>query len=582
MSSTNPLRFCIVGTGFSGTAALVHLVKALIRTKRSSDSIEIITVEERSKNGPGFPYDYDELLPSHLCNNQAGVMSLYDNDFYDWMLENREFLINNHFELIKETHPLTSKEEWLPDADAFYPRALFGHYLEDRYYQYFDLAKDYNIDIVPYNGYSVTDGYRNNNKFYLEIINKRSGKPVKLDGFHRVLLSTGHWTVASASNSVTSKELNSPYPFYRVKRRIKQWLNDADGRKLRVFVKGMGPSGIDAVMSLVSDGSFQYNTQGQIVGFTPAGLCDHLEIFVGSRCGFFPAVRGDKPDYEFKYLTEDTFTELEKKVGHKLLLEDILSLIDAELKHATSGEINWSDVSNPKFTSAFEKLNYDKTCSVSNNLIHSILLKVRRMKFYRYLSGTEKQMYDKLLDTHFIRTAVPIPLSNAEKLIALFESGILKSVKMGYDISPNPIESDNGFELSYLNESGYTYIPIDAVIYASGQSFNLHSHPSQLVKNLLEKDELVAYEEENYVTGGVSLDSYDSYQVMCRDSKTGVVKPSEFIASFGVLTRFWQNERNFSAAFVEAAVWMAEQWSQLAKVEQDDINVRQSEAEIVD
>ncbi len=582
MSSKNNLRFCIVGTGFSGTAALVHLIKKLIVTKSPAKVVEIITVEERAKNGPGFPYDYDELLTSHLCNNQARVMSLYDNDFYDWMLENREFLVHNHFDLIKETHPLIAPDNWLPDADAFYPRALFGHYLEDRYYQYFDLAKNHNIHVTPYNGYSVRDGYRDNQRFCLEIANKRTGKPVRLDGFDRVLLSTGHWSVPSAVNSNVSKELNSPYPFYRLKRRLKRWVSETDGRKLRVFVKGMGPSSIDAIMSLVDDGSFQYDTDGHVVAFTASELSQKIQIYVGSRCGFFPAVRGNKPDYQFKFLIEDSFSELERTLGHTLSLDDILQLIDSELKHATSGAVSWAEVSNPNFINAYEKLRYDQSCSEFNNLVHAILLKVRRMKFYRYLNGNDKRHYDQLLDTHFIRTAVPIPLMNAEKLIALFDSGILQSVKMGYEISPNPVGGEGDFEVCYLNDNGHTYLTVDAVIYASGQSFDLQKNPSQLIANLLSNHELLPYSEEGYNTGGVFLDGYDSYQVMCRDSITGAIKVSEFVSSFGVLTRFWQNERNYSAAFVDAAIWVADQWSQLINTNHQSPSVQHSATEVID
>jgi hypothetical protein len=40
--------------------------------------------------------------------------------------------------------------------------------------------------------------------------------------------------------------------------------------------------------------------------------------------------------------------------------------------------------------------------------------------------------------------------------------------------------------------------------------------------------------------------------------------PSPYLASFGSPVRFWQNERNFAAAFVEAATWVAGDWTEHA------------------
>lgn len=99
------------------------------------------------------------------------------------------------------------------------------------------------------------------------------------------------------------------------------------------------------------------------------------------------------------------------------------------------------------------------------------------------------------------------------------------------------------------------------MIRASGQDFRLSLHPSRLVAALAEREELLANMEGHYSTGGIMLDSDESYGVMCRDPETGKIIPSPFIASYGVLTRYWQNERNFSAAFVEAAMWLSEEWS---------------------
>ncbi|MCG2838086.1 FAD/NAD(P)-binding protein [Photobacterium sp. WH77] len=562
MSEANLARLCIVGTGFSGTAAFFHLVNALIDNKHRITSVEIITIEERPVNGPGYPYAPYELLPSHLCNNQARMMSLAGNDFYDWLSENRLRLASEFPALIRETHPAVLLSKWEPDPDAFYPRALFGVYLEERFKATVLKARRHGIKVTSLNGYRAVDGYRLSGKFSVVIERSDgSGKEV-LSRIDKLLLSTGHWVPEDTDWAMISDTfLNSPYPYAKLRTSLTSWSESVRGKTLTCFVKGMGPSGIDAIMSLAESGQFHYSDSAHVTAYTPASDEASVTIVAGSRCGFFPAVRGESVDYQFQYLTEDSFSELERILGRKLGLTDILSMIDCELRDATSGKIGWQDIIEPKFKSAYEKLRFDVMCPHENNLIHTILLKARRMKFYRHLNEFEKEIYDKELDTHFIRIAVPIPQSNAEKLIALFESGKLESVKMGYQASANPAIHDNHYKLTFIEDDHDVSRQVDTVIRASGQDFRLSLHPSRLVAALAEREELLANMEGHYSTGGIMLDSDESYGVMCRDPETGKIILSPFIASYGVLTRYWQNERNFSAAFVEAAMWLSEEWS---------------------
>ncbi len=48
------------------------------------------------------------------------------------------------------------------------------------------------------------------------------------------------------------------------------------------------------------------------------------------------------------------------------------------------------------------------------------------------------------------------------------------------------------------------------------------------------------------------LDGFETYKLM--ENRRGTIKPSEYFYSFGVLTRYWQNERNFSKAIVDALI----------------------------
>lgn len=107
--------------------------------------------------------------------------------------------------------------------------------------------------------------------------------------------------------------------------------------------------------------------------------------------------------------------------------------MDKDLRRATAGAVGWNDIKNPRYHSAKEKLTSDLRDSYTGNLVYTIALKARRMRFYNQLEPSDKATYDRLLDTHFIRTAVPMPSANAEKLLALMDAGILTTVKQGYD-----------------------------------------------------------------------------------------------------------------------------------------------------
>ncbi|NUG13079.1 FAD/NAD(P)-binding protein, partial [Acinetobacter seifertii] len=151
-------KFCIIGMGFSGTCTFISFVKKLLNQEIVHKSCSITLVEMRESIGHGNPYDKDELLAGHLCNNPAHSMSLWDNDFVDWMAENKNHLMTHYPHLVYKKS-LAGESQVFPDPNAFYPRALFGIYLNDRFKKYLELAKLNRIKVEVYNGYEAIDGY---------------------------------------------------------------------------------------------------------------------------------------------------------------------------------------------------------------------------------------------------------------------------------------------------------------------------------------------------------------------------------------------------------------------------------------
>lgn len=544
------LRYAIVGTGFSGTCMLWHLVAALERFSaagRTLPSIAIWTIEQRLCNGPGLPYDPDEVAAYHLCNNPAEKMGLFDSDFVDWMRMRRGEILQRHSELILQLHPGIDLDTWQPAAAHFYPRALFGIYLSERFEEACARARALGIDVTNLNGTAAIDGASQNTTFWLALRNLHTGAQQRLDGMDKVLIASGHWTPAREQ---ASHVVQSPYPAQRLRRTLLEAAHMARHAPMTVYVRGMGPSAVDAILSVCADGVFELDGDGLAIRFTPCwNILDSVvvKVVAGSRSGLFPGVRWPLVDHTFTHLTESGIEVLRAQADGRLALDDVLGLIDAECRDV--GLAGITDLLTPPYTDAHEKLLVDVRGEWPQRLLHTIVLKARRLKFYQYLSAVDKRRYDLTLDTHFIRTAVPLPLQNARKLLCLIEADVLTTLALGYEQGP-----DAGFALTV---NGACIHP-DLVVCSNGQDYTMQAHPAPLLKKLLERGEIVAYAEDGYRTGGIAACEASRFRVQ-QESGTGVVI-SSCLYSFGPVTQYWQNQNNFAAAFVQAAHVAVQDW----------------------
>ncbi|UQG57368.1 MULTISPECIES: FAD/NAD(P)-binding protein [unclassified Marinobacter] len=568
MNASLEINFGIIGTGFSGTATLVHLVDNLIATRAELTGVIIFTVEPRSVNGPGLAYSMNETLDNHLCNNQACKMAVKDNDFVSWLASNRKRIVEKYGSLINVTHPHTDLSHWCPDPDAFYPRRLFGIYLNERFHDAVNLAEQHGIRVCSFNHSCAIDGYEQRNKFTIILKNLCTGELTKISNLDKVLLSTGHWTPSSPQESESQKEDTlsiPPYPASAINRRIEALTSVK--RVINVYVKGMGPSAIDSILTAASQGYFTYSEEGHVVAYISKPSGPQVNITAVSRSGFFPAARGGVVAHDFQYLITESYEELMSNNPDNKNLASFLDQIDQEIRTASQGGASLRHVVDPPFQSAREKLNYDADLPILNDVIHSVILKARRLKFYRHLNSKDKRIYDQRFDSHFIRTAVPIPQLNAEKLLALFNAGVLKTSALGTHGSSNSDLSELGSPIT-TSGGGCSDSEYDLVINAFGQDFILSRHPSTFIKALLKRGEILPHLEVGYEPGGIALDGFDTYRALsCSQQNSGLSDTdgkyvSQHIYSLGVITRFWQNERNFADAIIEASSWISKEWAQ--------------------
>lgn len=525
-------KYAIIGAGYSGTVLFWHWVNALIDNSIPRDNqVHIITVEKSDVNGPGYPYKQEELLSCHLCNNPAGNMSVHGNDFVVWMHENRQHLLTEHLHLLKEPHPNIEPSSWQPDPLAFYPRELFGIYLEAKFRETVRHAEKNGIQVTNLNNCEVIGGQENKNHFQLTVKSQHSKKIITIDHLNKVFLGTGHWQRKKTTTYDNHTHcVLPPYPAWRIKQQLKSITKQSPS----VYVQGMGPSGVDAIVGVHQ-------------------LCRSANLIASSRCGFFPGVRSPKLELNYKYLTSETLNSICMESDGKLSLGNILNLVNDELLEQSNGEICWDDIQTPPYKNAYEKLVDDTSNSRLNMLTQAIILKARRLGFYNKLSALDKRAYDRDYDRHFIRTAVPIPKSNASKLIKLFESEQLKTVSLNHNLSESAKTSCPSPDTTLSEKQLLSSHPADIIIHARGQSYSIDDNPSLLFKNLIQQGFIAPNQEQMYTTGGLAANQ--RYNLMTKNNAI-----SHFLSSFGPPIRYWQNEHNFSRAFVEAAEIVSQDW----------------------
>lgn len=535
---------------------LWHLVEALCNGIDSGilvqGGIEVTTVERQPTNGPGFPYGSACSASYHLCNNPAEKMSLFDNDFVDWMLECRDEIIANYPELILASDPSVRLDQWEPVVTAFYPRALFGIYLSRRFEQACERAVRHGIKVCTLNGYEAIDGATHDDHFTLTLQCQTSGTVTRLEYLDKVLLACGHWPREQSSATV----LASPYPPEKIHTSMLGYQQAHLGRPLTVYVHGMGPSAVDAILSVCEHGRFIYGGDGLAQSFKPDWRCfgtERIKVVVGSRSGFFPAVRWPLLNDEFLYLKDNVISEIMEKHG-TAPLDDVIALIDAELVAASDGWLSFNDVVAPQFACAYDKLLTDIRGERNERIVHAVMLRARRMRFYEHLTAADKLRYDKQFDSHFIRAAVPIPLQNAKKLVALIEAGVLSTVRLGY-------QEQSGAVFTIDGEQGP--VQPDIVIRSHGQNYDLRRHPSPLIRRLRKAGELLEYCEEGYRTGGIAVAESKGFRV-AHETQAGTVYSDQLYA-FGPVTQYWQTQNNYAEAFVNAAKVVAQEWAVFAQ-----------------
>jgi uncharacterized NAD(P)/FAD-binding protein YdhS len=537
--------FTIIGGGLTGTSMLCQFVGALqaglLKRQRHPSSMEIHIIEKKQVFGPGFPHSDQNAMPFHLINVCARDMSILvskPNDFQSWADRHCQKMEKRFSELMVIGGKRLSSD---PEC-RHYPRPTMGEYLKARFRQAVSKAESMGIRVRLFPGHEVVDLWEKaKNRVQIKVLNLESGRKMALVA-NRVLLATGHWFVERNDE----RYFASPWPA--------GFLQSQIPGDVKVAIIGTSLSAIDAVLTLTAKGIFSGTASGELRS-RPTEKARHLTLY--SRKGLLPSVRGRRGPYQNRFLTPKKIQVLIHQ-EKELVLEDLLALLNMDLKAAYGHPFPWKRVTDPDRTPAerLEKHIHDARHGdgphgeiIWQTVLQQVFPMVREL--YLALPRKERMRFERDFSTLFFTHAAPMPMVNALKLKALMKSGILRVRQ----VMENPsFKMKNGlFLFVYKGPNGEKLTDTHPfLVDAMGQSRFYSRNPQALAANLL-KSGTVQIEPmvlgtgkermENGRTSEAPLDGTGSLWVdplthcVQRTGINGRVTTSERIFAVGAMTR---------------------------------------------
>jgi uncharacterized NAD(P)/FAD-binding protein YdhS len=507
----------IIGCGLTGTAMLYQFIRMNQRQRekgqRPKQAIRILVFEQTQSLGPGLPYGRDQVFPFHITNMRAGDMSIdaqCPEDFTHWVSARETHLKMQYPELC----------EWFSEAGTdpslkdFPPRMVMGEYLKDRFKTAVQLAQEQEVTLMIRKGWEVIDIQDQGSHLSLFALNRETRD---LESFptEKALLATGYWF----DRPMGPGHFPSPWPAGALTAQIPQ------GE--RVAVIGTSLSAIDATLTLLSDGRFMRQENGSL-RYLPAANSRRVALF--SRKGLLPKVRGPMGNRQNRFFSKSGVAELRAQKKGRLDLDDIFGLLRQELESAYGRPMDWEAVLRPQKDPASilrEDIRQAKNGDTPRGdiLWQTLLFQSTEILKNLYIESSpeQRQKFDDYKSV-FMAHAAPIPLMNAEKMLALLESGLLTIHRLQGPHRSVGSPDKPGFEFQYQDQ--YNRIlsrTFRFVVDARGQSLSYDHNPSPLAKHLpasglvrLEnKGILIDPESFRVMTGTGEGESFASPRLFC-------------------------------------------------------------------
>ena len=478
VAKKDPLKFCIIGGGLTGTSMLCQFVAVLAEGlrlgKMPQRALEIHIIEKNRVFGPGFPHSDRQAMSFHLINMCARDMSILlanPNDFQSWADRHMDHMAKR-FSTVEDF--VVAVEG--PDSDCrHYPRPVMGEYLKARFSQAVSVAEEMGIRVRLYPEHEVTNLFEAaNERVQIKVLNLESGVEADLLA-NRVLLATGHWFEKGNDDGY----FVSPWPA--------GYLQSAIPEGADVAIIGTSLSAIDAVLTLTAAGSFSLTASGEL-NYHPSAKTRKLTLY--SRKGLLPTVRGRNGPYRNRFLTAVNVQALMKREG-ELSLDDIFALLKRDLDEAygrpfpINGVIALEGSTKERLQKHIhEAMNGDgpKGEILWQTVLQQIFPFVRQL--FLALSREERVRFERDFSTLFFTHAAPMPPVNALKMLALMEAGIV-TVRQTRESSFTI--KDGHFSFFFKGPHGEKMEAVHPyVVDARGQGRFYNQNPQVLAVNLLE------------------------------------------------------------------------------------------------
>lgn len=507
----------IIGCGLTGTAMLYQFIRMNQRQRekgrRPKQAIRILVFEQTQSPGPGLPYGRDQVFPFHIINMRTGDMSIdapCPEDFTHWVSAHETHLKRQYPELC----------EWFSEAGTdpshkdFPPRMVMGEYLKDRFKTAVQLAQQQEVTLMIQKRWEVIDIQDQGSHLSLFALNRET-RDLESFPVEKALLATGYWS----GRPMGPGYFPSPWPAGALTTQIPQ------GE--RVAVIGTSLSAIDATLTLLSDGRFMKQENGSL-SFLPAANPRRVALF--SRKGLLPKVRGPMGNHQNRFFSKAGIEKLSAQKKGRPDLADIFGLLRQELESAYGRPMDWQAMLRPQKDPASILREDIRQAKNGDNPRGDILWQTLLFQsteilktLYIEFSPEQRRKFDDYKSV-FMAHVAPIPLMNAEKILALVESGLLTINRLQGPYRSVGSPDKPGFEFQYQDQDNRILSQtFRFVVDARGQFLSYDHNPSPLAKHLpasglvrlQNKGILIDPESLRVMTGTGEGESFASPRLFC-------------------------------------------------------------------
>lgn len=359
---------------------------------------------------------------------------------YAFQEDSKDLIINLPTEEMSLTSDVTDFKRWLintgREVESYNSRKTFGEYLKSKFesfteaYTNINVIKSYVDDLI----------YNEKKETYTLIFNGENKE------YDAVFLMTGGMTYSDPYKLKGEKGyIYNPYP-------IEENLNSLQGK---IGIVGSGLSAIDSFRYLLLNGKDT--------------------VYVLSRSGELPSVRGTRHDIELQHFTLDQAMKYQK--NGLIPLDNLFRLFEKEMAaHNLNMTLFKRKTDNPAID-----LKYDLEHQDEVGKLQYLIIKMQDSlkELFKYLSRSDKQHYLEKYHPYLDGNHSPMPQEGAEQIL-----NWIKEEKLVFLDNMEDVQTDDNFRVKF--EKG-NMEHFDILINATGPTKNIKNDDTPLLQKLYDR-----------------------------------------------------------------------------------------------